>query len=386
MTAWPTRSAQLMGTESESPHQRFFAQTNEGDPRQVYALDTRREDPTIFFLARGGATEIVRQDTRAGAYSCPVPDCPCPTFKMVRSGVKRDHFVHEFDPGRDHLEVSPSFYVSRLLAERALRDGFDVLLAATLATDVVTDLLMWDEHLALVAVFVASHRLTAEIIKAQAEAARRFDATPRWVFSVPGPLAQVQDVERKECSWLVARQDRAVWVNPVEGRVLTQPTGRAHPDLSDMTVASIDEWDMDELGVGRLTPLADRSELPHPGSVWTASDQDAVPTEHEREAAIRALADGGFSGVLLVTDQADLQASLANALAPAATVERVAIDGVTRESLRDRLVLVYGCGDFVESIRERVPSFAEDQTVLFMATRPSDVSRALWVVAERYWA
>lgn len=371
-------------TEADSPHQRFFAQTNEGDPRQVYAFDTRCVDPTVFFLARGGATEDVRRATRAGVFACPVPDCPCPTFKMVRSGSRRDHFVHEFDPGRDHLEVSPVFYVSRLLAESILRAGFDVLLGATLAANVVADVLIADEHGALVAVFATSARTSERTIRAQAQAARRVGASSRWVFCIPGPLSRVEDVERKECSWLVARQNRGIWVNPIERLVLTQFTGpdrRSFPPI----VTPIDEWDMAELGVGNLSPVADPATLPSPASVWTArgpNHEPGLPTAEALERALAALSRCGFTGILLLTDQPELVAQLAEVLAPHVTVERVEPEEIIKATLPGRLVLLFGRADFVEHASVRVPDYADDQAIAYRMLRPPTSTDAVIAIAE----
>ncbi len=368
--------------DAESPHQRFFALTNEGDPRQVYALDTRCDAPAIFFLGRGGATSRVRQDTRDGAYACPVPDCPCPTFKMVRAGSKRDHFVHEFDPGRDHLQVTPSFYVSRLIGERLMREGFHVVLDATLARDVVVDVLVEDENESLLAIFVTSRRLSEATIKAQSEAARRLRAAARWIFCVPGPLADVRDVHRKDFTWLVARQNRGIWINPIEREVFTQPTG-PNQGASLAFISAFDEWDMDELGVGHLIPVQDRSQLRAPESVWiTGSPGNAGPALAEvRDAAVAALVDAGLDGVLLVTDQPTLGADLAALLEPEVQIERVAIEGVTRETLGDRLVLVLGLADFVEHASIRVPEYAEPQTLRFISYKPATMLLALRVIA-----
>lgn len=379
----------MLDAYGESPHQRFFAQTNEGDPRQVYALDMHGDAPAIFFLARGGATQAVRRSARSGAYRCPVPRCPCPTFKMVRAGSKRDHFVHEFDPGRDHLDVPPAFYVTRLLAARMLQEGYNVKIGATLASDVTADVLVQGANGDLAVIFVASERLSESVIKSQAHAARRFDASARWVFSVPGPLSQVHDVERREFSWLVTRQKYGMWVNPIEHMVLTEPTDPVRRSVAPVVIP-FDQWNMTELDLVHLEPIGDPALLPEPCSVWSDDGvhdgEDREPAEDECAWAVHVLTEDGFTGVLLVTDQESLEARLADALAPTLTVERVAVEGILRGTLGDRLVLIFGSADFVEEMLVRLPDYAEDQSIAYMPFRPASVFRAVWAIGQRAWA
>ena len=84
-------------------HVRFFEELSGGDARQLWARDRRPgRDNALFYLERGEAPKIRRAGLVPGALECPVPGCPCPIFKTVRGGTRRDHFVHDCDPQIGH--------------------------------------------------------------------------------------------------------------------------------------------------------------------------------------------------------------------------------------------------------------------------------------------
>jgi len=81
-------------------HRRRLELFQEGDARQVMALDCRAPGCPPYYLHEGAADEI-RGDVD-GRFRCPLMACPYPQFSHVRSGSRRDHFVHRHAPGLNH--------------------------------------------------------------------------------------------------------------------------------------------------------------------------------------------------------------------------------------------------------------------------------------------
>ena len=107
----------------ESEHQRFLSALA-GDPRQLWARDTRlNADADLFFLERGCAEEVRAKGWVPGILECPFPNCPYPRFKTTAGGEKRrDHFRHERDPELAHTDAAALAYLGVHVVRQWLRE------------------------------------------------------------------------------------------------------------------------------------------------------------------------------------------------------------------------------------------------------------------------
>lgn len=93
------------------------------DPRQLFALDLRRDsDQPLVYIERRAA-EVLRPDARAGYLVCPIPECTSRAF-TTSGGSRRDHFRHLSNPERAHASETIAHHQGKHILGRWLRHAY----------------------------------------------------------------------------------------------------------------------------------------------------------------------------------------------------------------------------------------------------------------------